>query len=45
MLLVEGSDFLVILGYGICVIVNEWVLFLGNIKLMKEEVIELLMFV
>ena len=43
--LAEGSDFSAIPGHGICVTVNERVLLLGNIKLMKEEAIELSTFV
>ena len=43
--LAEGSDFSAIPGHGICVTVNERVLLLGNIKLMKEEGIELSTFV
>ena len=39
--LAEGSDFSAIPGHGIRVTVNERVLLLGNIKLMKEEAIEL----
>lgn len=43
--LAEGSDFSAIPGHGIRVTVNERVLLLGNIKLMKEEGIELSTFV
>ena len=43
--LVEGSDFSAIPGHGIRVTINERVLLLGNIKLMKEEGIELSTFV
>ncbi len=43
--LAEGSDFSAIPGHGIRVTVNERVLLLGNIKLMKEEAIELSTFV
>ncbi|EQA3578296.1 heavy metal translocating P-type ATPase, partial [Enterococcus faecalis] len=43
--LVEGSDFSAIPGHGIRVTINERVLLLGNIKLMKEEAIELSTFV
>ncbi|HAP5445519.1 TPA: copper-translocating P-type ATPase, partial [Enterococcus faecalis] len=43
--LAEGSDFSAIPGHGIRVTINERVLLLGNIKLMKEEAIELSTFV
>lgn len=43
--LAEGSDFSAIPGHGIRVTINERVLLLGNIKLMKEEGIELSTFV
>lgn len=43
--LAKGSDFSAIPGHGIRVTVNERVLLLGNIKLMKEEAIELSTFV
>nr|WP_253182199.1 heavy metal translocating P-type ATPase [Enterococcus faecalis] len=43
--LAEGNDFSAIPGHGIRVTVNERVLLLGNIKLMKEEAIELSTFV
>ena len=43
--LAEGSDFSAIPGHGIRVTVKERVLLLGNIKLMKEEAIELSTFV
>ena len=43
--LAEGSDFSASPGHGIRVTVKERVLLLGNIKLMKEEAIELSTFV